>query len=204
VIGAALPATDIVVLDAHGVVFNRAFPAFVRGRATERGDDPDAVWGRWRNTLRIDFWEGRIAEPDMWASLFPGDVPEQLSADLERGFEPGPLFEVVATSTQRLWMLSNHRSDWLLPRLDRFGIADRFERVIVSDRLGVAKPDPAVFAPLIEAMRDHALCFIDDSPANVAAARAVGIDAVLPSLDPPAGADDIGAVGRPRVDRAPA
>ena len=175
---------DIFVLDAHGVVFNRAFPAFVRMRAIERGDDPVTVWKRWRTTLRLDFWEGRSTEAEMWAALFPGDPPAQLSADLELGFEPGPLFDFVTTGDRRLWMLSNHRSCWLLPRLERFGIADRFERVLVSDRLGVAKPDPAAFAPLTDAMQHDQVCFIDDSPVNVAAARAAGMDARLfPSDD---------------------
>jgi HAD superfamily hydrolase (TIGR01509 family) len=184
VIAPAQRDADIVVLDAHGVVFNRAFPAFVRRRAIERGDDPVTVWKQWRSTLRLDFWEGRTTEAEMWAALFPGDPPAQLSADLELGFEPGPLFDFVANGDRRFWMLSNHRSCWLLPRLERFGIADRFERVLVSDLLGVAKPDPAAFAPLTDAMQHDVVCLIDDSPVNVAAARAAGIDArLLPSDD---------------------
>ena len=194
----------MLALDAHGVVFNNPLPYFLAelGARSELG--VNRFKRRWRSTWRIPFWEGRITEDEMWAAIAPGVEPTCLRADLERRYRPGPWFDFVVRHDGPVWLLTNHRTDWLLPRLDRFGIADRFERVIVSDRLGVAKPDPAVFAPLIEAMRDHALCFIDDSPANVAAARAVGIDAVLPSLDPPAGADDIGAVGRPRVEQAPA
>lgn len=174
---------DIVVLDAHGVVFNRAFPAFVRRRAIERGDDPAAVWDRWRDELRLDFWEGRTTPAWMWSALFPGDCPARLSADLERLYRPGPLFPFVACGTHRMWLLSNHRSGWLLPRLTRFGLADRFERVLISDQRGVAKPDPAAFEPVAEAMSDARVCLLDDSAGNVDAARRMGIDARIPSID---------------------
>jgi FMN phosphatase YigB (HAD superfamily) len=168
-------AAPLVVLDAHGVVFDRAFPAFVRRRAVERGEDPTAVWGRWRDRHRLDFWEGRTTPTEMWAGLFPGDCPARLTAELERTYRPGPLFRYVATGSQRLWLLSNHRSGWLLPRLERFGIADRFERVLVSDREGVAKPDPAAFEPLRRIADDVAVCVLDDSLTNVQVARSVGL-----------------------------
>jgi len=174
-----LDDTAIVVLDAHGVVFNRVFPTFIHERAVERGDDPADVWQRWRTDQRQDFWEGRTTPADMWEALFPGDCPARLSADLERRCRPGPLFDDVMSCTTRLWMLSNHRSDWLLPRLARFGIADRFERVLVSDQLRAAKPDPGAFAPLVDASRATQVRLLDDSAHNVVAARALGIDAHL-------------------------
>lgn len=174
-----IAAADLVVLDVHGVVFTRAFPEFVHRRALDRREDPDEVWWRWRHEYRLDLWEGRITPEAMWRGLFPGDDPQRLSADVERGYGPGPLFEQIERSDQTLWLLSNHRSEWLLPRLARFGIADRFERVLVSDRLGAAKPDVRAFAPLLDAGRHRTVCFIDDSPRNVAAARRLGIDARL-------------------------
>lgn len=182
----SVDAADIVVLDAHGVVFNRVLPTFVRCRAAERGEDPDATWQRWRTDLRLDFWEGRIGPPEMWDRLFPGDNPAELSARLERSYRPGPWFDFVATGSQRLWLLSNHRTGWLLPRLSTFGIAERFERVLVSDRLGVAKPDRRAFAAIVEAARTAAVCLVDDSPQNVAVAAELGLDARLADRRPDA------------------
>ncbi len=172
-------SAELIVLDAHGVVFDRAFPAFVRRRAVQRGDDPDDVGRRWRDGLRLPFWEGRLTPAEMWGELFPGDEPARLTADLERSYRPGPLFHFAATTTRRLWLLSNHRSGWLLPRLERFGIADRFERVLVSDALGAAKPRPAAFEEVLAAGRRARVRLLDDSAANVAAARRMGIDAHL-------------------------
>lgn len=181
-------SAELIVLDAHGIVFDRAFPAFVCRRALERGDDPDAVGRRWREELRLPFWEGRLTPAEMWGELFPGDAPARLTADLERSYRPGPLFRFAATTTRRLWLLSNHRSGWLLPRLERFGIADRFERVLVSDTVGAAKPRPASFEEVVLESRRARIRLLDDSAANVAAARELGIDAhlvVTPGDRPP-------------------
>ena len=169
----------VIVLDAHGVVFNRAFPDFLLATATARGDDPDELWGRWSDGIRLDFWEGRSTPTQMWDQLFPGESPARLSAELERRYEPGPLYRFAATTPHRLWLLSNHRSGWLLPRLTRFGLADRFERVLVSDQLGVAKPDPRGFADVAALAERVDVTLYDDSRSNVATALDLGIDARL-------------------------
>lgn len=61
--------------------------------------------------------------------------------------------------------------------------AARFERVLVSDQLGVATPSPAAFEPVAAAMGDARVCLLDDSAGNVAAARRMGIDARLSPID---------------------
>lgn len=184
-------ATDpVVVLDAHGVVFNRVFPSFLDETADARGEDRQDVRERWSSQLRLDFWEGRSTPAEMWADLFPGDSPARLTAELERRYEPGPMYRFAATSSCRLWLLSNHRSGWLLPRLTRFGLDGRFERVLVSDQLGVAKPDPRGFAHVVELAEKADVTLFDDSPSNVATAIDLGLDARLvprdetPSLRP--------------------
>ena len=55
------------------------------------------------------------------------------------------------------------------------------EEVLVSGQVGVAKPDPRVFALLTErfGLRPERTVFADDSATNVAAAAAAGFDAVL-------------------------
>ena len=55
------------------------------------------------------------------------------------------------------------------------------EDVLVSGEVGVAKPDPRVFALLTErfGVRPERAVFVDDSATNVAAGAAAGFDAVL-------------------------
>jgi putative hydrolase of the HAD superfamily len=77
-----------------------------------------------------------------------------------------------------LWLLSNHRSEWLLPRLKRFGLLSQFERILVSDELGKAKPDESIFRELRNEIADRSVLFIDDRQRNVDAAIAAGINAM--------------------------
>ncbi len=167
----------LVVLDAHGVVFNRAFPTFVRRRAVERNEDPDATWERWQRHHRLDFWEGRTSPDTMWRRLFPGDDPSALTAGLHEVYDRGPLFDQVIATDHRTWLLSNHYSGWLLPQLQRFALADRFERVLVSDQLGLAKPSPRVFELVLREAGTSDVVLFDDSSINVTAARRAGLDA---------------------------
>ncbi|GAB6937739.1 HAD family hydrolase [Isoptericola variabilis] len=74
----------------------------------------------------------------------------------------------------------------------------RMEHVVVSGRVGLAKPDPAIFRYLAQTHDvdpAHAV-FVDDSPANVAAARDLGFHAVR-FTDVPALRGALQALGLP-------
>ncbi|MEO3751979.1 HAD-IA family hydrolase [Streptomyces sp. B6B3] len=64
--------------------------------------------------------------------------------------------------------------------LDRQGLADLADAVVNTARIGVAKPDPRVYA--VAAARvgaaPHRCLFVDDTPANVTAAREAGMTAL--------------------------
>jgi 2-haloacid dehalogenase len=81
-----------------------------------------------------------------------------------------------------LFALTNWSADLFPVALERFDFLELFEDIIVSGEEGVAKPDPEIFEVLEERVRHRAglddCIFIDDSPANVAAALEAGIDAV--------------------------
>jgi 2-haloacid dehalogenase len=79
-----------------------------------------------------------------------------------------------------LFALTNW-SDELFPQaVERFDFLSLFADIVVSGAEGVAKPDPAIFALLRDRVgRPLEQCvFVDDSPANVAAASAAGMDAI--------------------------
>ena len=56
-----------------------------------------------------------------------------------------------------------------------------FEHVFVSARLGMVKPDPAIFEHVLKELgaRPEDVTFVDDRAANVEAAAALGIRALL-------------------------
>jgi 2-haloacid dehalogenase len=98
----------------------------------------------------------------------------------------GPLHDTVdilrelhAAGTP-LFALTNWSAELFPVALERFDFLALFDDIVVSGQVGVAKPDPAVFA-VLERRIGHRLdrtVFIDDSPVNVAAARAAGMDAI--------------------------
>jgi 2-haloacid dehalogenase len=70
---------------------------------------------------------------------------------------------------------------WTYPdRVDRYPFLRWFDGTVVSGFEGVAKPDRRVFELLLDrfGLTPETTLFIDDSPKNVAAARAAGIQAI--------------------------
>ncbi|MGN6867866.1 MAG: HAD family hydrolase [Solirubrobacteraceae bacterium] len=79
-----------------------------------------------------------------------------------------------------LYALTNMET-WTYPgRRERYPFLTWFDGTIVSGFEGVAKPDRKVFELLLDrfGLTPGTTIFIDDSPKNVAAARAAGIQAI--------------------------
>jgi 2-haloacid dehalogenase len=79
-----------------------------------------------------------------------------------------------------LFALTNWSHELFPHALQRFDFLALFEDIVVSGTERLAKPDPAVFEVLRERVgRPLEECvFVDDSPANVAAATEAGMDAI--------------------------
>lgn len=137
-----LPPVVIIVLDVHGVVSNNPLVGFFHDLADRNGIASTEFIRQWRSTWRRPFWEGRIIETQLWNTLAPDIDHQEPRNDLERDYAPGPWFDFAAHHDGPIWLLSNHRTEWLLPRLERFAILDRFDRIIVSDpdRNGQTRP----------------------------------------------------------------
>lgn len=161
----------------HGVVLNNPLPGFLSYLDTfSRGNS--SAKSRWA-VIRQPFWEGKMSDQQMWSTLAPGADSLRLREELEARYAPGPYYHHLMATHHPCWLLSNHRTQWLTPRLERFGLASRFEKVLVSDELQAAKPSFESFAPVIGVMRSNRVTFVDDNVQNVEAARRFGMDAVL-------------------------
>lgn len=115
----------------------------------------------------------------MWSNLAPGADTRRLREELEARYAPGPYYNHLMATHHPCWLLSNHRKQWLTPRLERFGLSSRFQKVLVSDELQAAKPSVEAFAPVIEIMQSHQVTFVDDNIRNIVTARSLGMKAVL-------------------------
>jgi 2-haloacid dehalogenase len=79
-----------------------------------------------------------------------------------------------------LYALTNWSRETFHHARRRFGFLDRFRGIVVSGEIGMMKPDARIFRHLTDT---HGLApadclFIDDSPRNIAGARAAGLNAV--------------------------
>jgi putative hydrolase of the HAD superfamily len=106
----------------------------------------------------------RFADPSLWHVY--ADVP----AVLQRWQAAGLRLAVVSNFDRRLE-----------PLLEGLGLADRFERVVVSSSAGAAKPSPLPFRIALESLGLSAdqVWHVGDSPEDRAGARAAGIRCLL-------------------------
>lgn len=111
-------------------------------------------------------------------------VDEDLLAGtfLQSGIQRTQMFGILAgiPDSYRVGMLSNNVPA-LCDRVRDDLRMERIEKFVFSNEIGVRKPDPAAFAALEAAMElpPHETVFIDDSAANIQAARDLGFHGIL-------------------------
>ncbi|MDU0348647.1 HAD family phosphatase [Actinomyces sp. MRS3W] len=102
-------------------------------------------------------------------------------ADTKTGPVPGTaaIIEDLLEADVPLYALTNFNDVLFDATRHLSPLLERFRGIVVSGREHLVKPDPAVYRLLLDRYRLHAgrTLFIDDSPVNVEAARAVGMQA---------------------------
>jgi 2-haloacid dehalogenase len=119
-------------------------------RHPERRELITAYWERWHETL--------------------GDAIEHTVEVLD---------ELRGTGV-RLFALTNWSGETFPVARPRYPFLEWFEGIVVSGDERLIKPDPAIFEVLVEryGLEPATTLFIDDQPANVAAARELGFQAL--------------------------
>lgn len=130
-------------------------------------------------------WVGRRLQlngsqlDDFRRDFWRGDVLDLALVDYIRRLRPRYLTAIISNAT-----------DALRGRLEQeYPIADAFDSIVVSAEEHIMKPNQEIYLRALQRLSrpaDEAV-FIDDSPANVAAARELGMKSVLfhPALDLP-------------------
>ncbi|MEN8158877.1 MAG: HAD family phosphatase [Myxococcota bacterium] len=79
------------------------------------------------------------------------------------------------------YALSNWNADTFERTRARFPFLERFDGLVISGRVGLAKPDRRIYEHLLEAnaLAAEEVLFVDDRPTNVEAGRAAGIASLL-------------------------
>ena len=184
-------APSAVVFDLGNVLIRwDPHPAVAAGMGEEEAarflsaEDFDfAAWNHRQDEGRT--WE--VAEAEVarthphWhghATAYRRHFEHSLTGALEQNVS---LLRALHAAGVPVFALTNWSSELFPHARERFEFLGLFDDIIVSGDEGLAKPDPEVFQ-LLRQRIGHPLqecVFVDDSPANVEAARVAGLDAIL-------------------------
>ena len=108
------------------------------------------------------------------------------------------ILEKLAAAGVPLFAITNFAGDTFRESRLRHPFFDHFHGIVVSGDLGLLKPDPAIYHRLAKdyGIDLHRCVFIDDLERNVAAARAVGMQALV-FTNPEKLSTDLKALGFP-------
>ncbi|MDQ2728099.1 MAG: HAD family phosphatase [Actinomycetota bacterium] len=169
------PATDVAALvDLSGL---------------SSGSFDEIYWRR-----RVEYDRGDITASEFWASALGGPVPSDhlaalVDVDIRGWVHPSPAAleaaERASSRGMRLALLSNAPHE-VADVVDGLAWLAPFSPRLFSARLGATKPDPSIYRQALYALGAAArdVWFIDDREANVAAASALGINAIHYRGDP--------------------
>lgn len=146
----------------------------------------------WRQ--RPEYDRGDLTASEYWTSTLGDPLPpEHLAAlidvDIRGWIHPSSVaLDATARASERgmrLALLSNAPHE-VADVVDGLAWLAPFAPRLFSARMGTTKPDPAIYRHALEALRAAPgdVWFIDDRQANVAAASALGINAIQYRGDP--------------------
>ena len=178
-----------LIVDYGGVLTTDVFASF-RAFCEAEGLEPEAVRERFRSdpearALLAQLETGALAVAEFeprFAALLEVE-PERLIGRLFGTMEPdAAMLDGVRAARRagiRTGLLSNSWGDALA--YDDALLEELFDAWVISSRVGLRKPDPAIYELVAERLGlDPVACvFVDDLPGNLKPARALGMATVL-------------------------
>jgi putative hydrolase of the HAD superfamily len=148
--------------EADELVFHSA-----RGQAAQRGEiDDEGLWTWIGDFLALEGENLESFRRDFWA----GDRLDYELLGFIRTLRPRYQTAVISNVSRGMRQTLN----------TKYPLADAFDLIVCSAEEGVMKPDAAIYERTLARLgrRPQEAVFIDDSPANVAGARSIGISAI--------------------------
>ncbi len=178
------------VFDCGGVILRDGNPGPYQRWAARLGltvaELRQRLWGGEAWTLAE---LGHISEDAFWRQVAPSlglddeAAIRQLAADIWSTWRvDADVLTLVddLRQTHRVAMLSNATDALELKLAETYGVADRFDPLLNSARLGVAKPDERVYVELCNQLQlePREIVFVDDRADNIVAAAAFGLHVI--------------------------
>lgn len=110
------------------------------------------------NKIYMEQMANFLRQHEIEDEAFIAEVSEEYRrnwfAELELAEDALAVFEQLQP-TIRLGLVTNGPSSTQRPKIERFGLARYMDVIIVSEEVGVAKPDPAIFRIALEQLGTH-------------------------------------------------
>ena len=139
--------------------------AYDEGKLTGIG-----FWRKFLGDAGLGPDQEKVEELNRWdARMWTTENPAMLAWQLELK-QRGLLTAILSNIGDAVLASVEREFDWLR----------RFDVLVWSYQLGVAKPDPAIYRHTLKELgtRPEETLFLDDKPVNIEAARALGIQAI--------------------------
>jgi putative hydrolase of the HAD superfamily len=182
------PPLDAVILDLGGVLMREPTAAHLSALGGLCGLDDAAFAAAWLGEDRNAYDAGALTAAEYWSSLGisdPDRLERVLAADADAWSSPNDPLVVwpgaLREAGLRVGILSNMpREQWqrLGPRYAQW--LEGCDEVTLSFEVGVTKPDEAIYRHCLTRLgvEPRRTLFVDDRHENVAAAGALGIQAI--------------------------
>jgi putative hydrolase of the HAD superfamily len=186
-----------LVLDFGGVL-TTSFADALRSFCMREGLDPDAlhrVFSRDRGArgALVDLERGAIGQAEFTEQLAgtlrvePEGLLERMAADLRPEQAVLSAVDELRTRGVRVGVLSNSWGSRPFDPYASWRLVERFDVVVISDQVGMRKPEPAIFRLILDrlALPGEQCVFVDDVASYLPAGRALGM-ATVHATDPDA------------------
>lgn len=172
-----------LILDVGGVLASNLTPTLWEQLAHLGDCQQHTLYAAYKSELSEKLWCGQCTEEEWRAWL--ADKGITLSLEQSNGLIAKHLRPLPAISKLEQWaklcdiiIMSNHRSEWLLPLLEPYRAY--LSNVHISDRAGRCKPDHQWFQSVDHLIpRPSKIMFVDDSRKNIVAAQRCGWNTIL-------------------------
>lgn len=174
-----------VLLDVGGVLLTDRLPAF-KAWSARLGIAPPSLVTAMYGGCDDQVLVGAVSAQDWWDVVggrlgIGGDLLAELRRDLTHAGRWNDELVACLRRIQGTAATAIVSNAWphIRARLSEAGIAGVVDEVVLSCEVGWAKPDPRIYTEALRRLgaEPAAALFIDDTPANVAAARSVGLAA---------------------------
>jgi putative hydrolase of the HAD superfamily len=175
---------EAIIFDVGGVLYENIQEFFLPDVARRHGLDPDHLlslgykhggdWGLGRATEE-QYWRGILSDAGLPEAMLP-DLVAETSSYIRTIPETWEVVQSIPLSL-RLGILSNTTWEWVARLRHVEHWEARFAPIVLSCDVGICKPDPAIYALLLQRLGlpgEHVL-FVDDREDNLAAAAQFGI-----------------------------